>query len=438
MIDLLEIQQLLKIQEQQEITFDTLDSLLPGQNRTCKTLQEFEKVSQEFSFDMVYSQQYFDNKDFVTPIKQFSRLETIQYQNNIQKTYKFKMCVTNVEFHDSVYSNDMNVIQKELYQVDIIEQYQSSQSSPYDNGIQINLGVSEKRQEIVRTVDTILTAITNTGGFMSILFVVIQILIGSIQEKMFYQSLISKMYLYQQTTENKQNIYQKSVKKGPQNNKSENMLFNDGVKKTKKYLELTKILQQLQKNKITEKIIFSKHQMRIMPYLQSNILRSGEKESKKIDNIISRLKNNDKLHLKLSLQQLLNNSKSQKIDRRLFKYLLPEYLKHNAIDQNLKQSMGNQFQVEGYDNHSLNQSANIIRLQQQTKEFEIFKQKTDQTLNTNTTLQDQWQNDQQNLIDPKLIAMNSKDSNNIQKQQNSNDSIMSDKHLDEDSQKPNW
>eukprot|EP00347_Sterkiella_histriomuscorum_P002275 403368782 len=116
------------------------------------------------------------------------------------------MFTTNIEFHDSILSNDLHVEQQELYQVDIVDQYQSIQNNPYLAGIRINLVVSEKQQEIVRTVDTILTAITNTGGFMSILFVVIQILIGSIQEKMFYQSLINKMYLYHDKLENKQQL----------------------------------------------------------------------------------------------------------------------------------------------------------------------------------------------------------------------------------------
>eukprot|EP00347_Sterkiella_histriomuscorum_P012669 403367679 len=183
---------------------DILDQTLPGQNRTCKSIEEIQNVSSQFGFDLVYSQQFFDNKNFETPIKYFSRYQTLNYENNISKSYKLKMFTTNIEFHDSILSNDLNVEQRELYQVDIVDQYQSIQNNPYQAGIQINLVVSEKQQEIVRTVDTILTAITNTGGFMSILFVVIQILIGSIQEKMFYQSLINKMYLYHDKLENKQ------------------------------------------------------------------------------------------------------------------------------------------------------------------------------------------------------------------------------------------
>eukprot|EP00347_Sterkiella_histriomuscorum_P004095 403361770 len=123
---------------------EILDSTLPGQNRTCKSLEEIQNVSSQFGFDLVYSQQFFENKNFETPIKSFSRSQTINYQNDIAKTYMLKMFTTNIEFHDSILSNDLNVEQRELYQVDIIDQYQSIQNDPYQAGILINIVVSEK------------------------------------------------------------------------------------------------------------------------------------------------------------------------------------------------------------------------------------------------------------------------------------------------------
>eukprot|EP00347_Sterkiella_histriomuscorum_P010053 403338865 len=208
-----------------------LEQIFPGQNRSCKSVQEIQSVSQEFGFDIIYSQQYVENKNFDTPIKYFTRYYTLNYQNYLLKSFMFQIYPTIVDFHDSIFSSELNVVQRELYQVDNIEQFYSNQNDPFKAGIQINIVVSEKRQEIVRTVDTILTAITNTGGFMSILLVVIQILTASIQEKMFYQSLISKMYYYHEKPINrKQN--KKKARKQPQSY-LENDISNSGQSETK-------------------------------------------------------------------------------------------------------------------------------------------------------------------------------------------------------------
>eukprot|EP00347_Sterkiella_histriomuscorum_P008319 403345544 len=110
---------------------------------------------------------------------------TIQ-QNSVQ------ISQTTVELHDSILSSDLNVEHYEFYQLDSTQQKVQKSN---ETRIEVFITLSDKKQEVVRNIDTIMTAISNTGGFMSILFVGIQILIGGIQEKLFFQSLISEMYL---------------------------------------------------------------------------------------------------------------------------------------------------------------------------------------------------------------------------------------------------
>eukprot|EP00347_Sterkiella_histriomuscorum_P014184 403361841 len=353
-----------------------------------------------------------DNKDFVKPIKPITRYMTIFTQSYKSISKILKLSTTTVEFHDSMLSNNFNVQTKEFYQLDPMDALFVETNTTESSGIRYYIIPYDGETEVVRSVDTILTSITNAGGFMSILFVAIQLLIGGIQERMFYQSLISKMYLYHDNndqssqseladkTKRSKEIYNylKSLKKPyfsiwqkhmiklksfiyklmcKQSHfltqqqkiiKQQQLLLDQGMKKTKQFFEITNVLKKTQQNDLALKVMFSKHQFRLIPYLDSNILNHEEphqNKSQSINTLLQKLKQSDPIHLKISLAQLLQKCDSNKLDKRLLKQLMPN---------SLKTQMNNQINI--VDNNT-ERSSNEISNDFSSQSIQVIKEKHD-------------------------------------------------------------
>eukprot|EP00347_Sterkiella_histriomuscorum_P004145 403361582 len=173
-----------------------LDWLFPGQNRTCKPINQIQEITERFSVNIFISQQYFDSKDFKNPIKTTQSMQSVPLQKDLKNIFFYQVSSISIELNDSIISNDLYKQTEEIFKMESSETRVYSIYDPKVIGLEFQILLNEKEQEITRKVDTLIIAITNTGGFMSILFVTIQVLIGSLQEKMFFQSLIRKMYLY--------------------------------------------------------------------------------------------------------------------------------------------------------------------------------------------------------------------------------------------------
>ena len=62
-------------------------------------------------------------------------------------------------------------------------------------GLNFKFEMKDEAYIVNRNVDTVIVAFTNIGGFMNILFVIVNLLLAPLQRRLFFQSLIRKMYL---------------------------------------------------------------------------------------------------------------------------------------------------------------------------------------------------------------------------------------------------
>jgi hypothetical protein len=75
-----------------------------------------------------------------------------------------------------------------------------------------------------RYVYTLLTAATNTGGFMNLVLVGFAIVASRLQESLFFESILKKVFLYEKTEEEiKKDQKAKSLSLKSQNSKVSNM-----------------------------------------------------------------------------------------------------------------------------------------------------------------------------------------------------------------------
>eukprot|EP00347_Sterkiella_histriomuscorum_P017085 403350725 len=173
-----------------------LDHLYPGQGMNCKSDQEIEEFLPMLNMDTTFLKQYFEEKDFDTPIKStlYNQQHTLQGDIFTYKTYY--LTKNYVELEDSYISsslNNQNLTYNQLTQ----ESTSQRKIRPEDNGVIMDLTffMSDKQETTKRQVTTLIDAISNIGGFMTIVLAAVKLLIGGMQQRLFYQSIVKRLYL---------------------------------------------------------------------------------------------------------------------------------------------------------------------------------------------------------------------------------------------------
>ena len=75
-------------------------------------------------------------------------------------------------------------------------------TSPKDPWLELTFSLDETTQTFERRVQTLSFGISIVGGFLGIVTAFFKITVGLIQEQMFYSSLISKLFFYEDSSEN--------------------------------------------------------------------------------------------------------------------------------------------------------------------------------------------------------------------------------------------
>eukprot|EP00347_Sterkiella_histriomuscorum_P018344 403345864 len=175
-----------------------LSQIFPNQpDMKCKSTQEIDQVVNKILAQSVMLQQYFDEEDFKQPLK--STVNSFDHYL-IDKKYVYEVyyiTLQNVYLEDSYISASMGNQQFQIFSLNL-EETQMREQFEEDEGtlVDINIFMSDSVKNTKRQVTTLIDAISDTGGFMSVVYTIVSILISGPQEHLFFQSIIKKLFLY--------------------------------------------------------------------------------------------------------------------------------------------------------------------------------------------------------------------------------------------------
>ncbi|CDW76435.1 UNKNOWN [Stylonychia lemnae] len=171
-----------------------LEDQYPGQNLTCKSDEEITHLADEVLVQIVYMYEHFDENDYNDSVK--PQMNSLYFGLSVEKRLvMIKRVQKNLaQMKDSYFASSLHFFQREYY--DIISDYEY-RTPMLNDGIfaSIQYYQSFQQETVQRSAYTILDDITNTGGFMSIIFAFVNLLINRIQRNLFFQSLIKRNYL---------------------------------------------------------------------------------------------------------------------------------------------------------------------------------------------------------------------------------------------------
>ncbi|CDW90912.1 UNKNOWN [Stylonychia lemnae] len=217
---------------------EDLDSMFPGKNLKCKNETEISKETLTTNVQLIYMFQSFDENDYSQPIK--NQLSSFMFG---LKDKKRIMSVKSIKRNfaqtkDSFFSSHLDYKERQFFTTK--SEYDFESAAYNDVLLAIRFFISNQSETVQRQAFSILDAITATGGFMSVIFVIAQILVGGIQKNLFFQSLIKKSYLvYNNEDQNKNSIsnsfqeqeFQHQIKQDSNFNSRDKVIDQDEVGK---------------------------------------------------------------------------------------------------------------------------------------------------------------------------------------------------------------
>ncbi|CDW90594.1 UNKNOWN [Stylonychia lemnae] len=239
-----------------------------------------------------------------------------------------------ISIYGTTYSNDQVALDVKILKCDqmILNQFETGNQEL----ARISFNEDEKIESVTRQTFTILDAITNTGGFMSIIFTAAQMIIGSIQAQLFYSSLLKKSFLTLDESKKEKSLKERSdttfvdlgqlddscniakIANQDSNKEYSNSrqqqsldendyqwdflnddstrtkasdkyknvinqlkLFKQGKSKLESEFDISKIILKLRNLELLSQIMISKYQRTIIPYMSENILNLSKDQDKK-------------------------------------------------------------------------------------------------------------------------------------------------------------
>eukprot|EP00347_Sterkiella_histriomuscorum_P000205 403376777 len=162
---------------------ERLDQLYAGQGKKCRSNKEIEELIPQLSMDNTLLRQYFQEADFEDPIKSsiYNEQHTFQSDKFIENTYY--LTKKNVKLEDSYLASSLEnrVLTFNSFDLESTKQ-RELQAKDMGAIMDMTFYMSDKEETTKRSVTTLLEAISNTGGFMSIVLATVQILIAGIQQ----------------------------------------------------------------------------------------------------------------------------------------------------------------------------------------------------------------------------------------------------------------
>ncbi|CDW80648.1 UNKNOWN [Stylonychia lemnae] len=168
--------------------------------KKCKSKKEIEKVSSNLKLYFVVENSYFDENDYgKESVKKFLKPYYLTSKNGTSKYYYMLLSQNEIIKQDNLLLdevvNDKFIETKIDYSID--QELESIDA--YNNAyIGVYIQMDDQVKTVNRKLMTILDALGNTGGFMSIIIVVAYAMIQYVQKTLYYTSLVKSLFVYQE------------------------------------------------------------------------------------------------------------------------------------------------------------------------------------------------------------------------------------------------
>eukprot|EP00347_Sterkiella_histriomuscorum_P008262 403345754 len=183
-----------------------------NKTKQCKSKVEQERVAANLKLYYVIQNSYFDQNDFSEdPIKKFLKPYFITSQFNTSQSYYFLLSKNEATLRDSWLLDDT---QQKTYietRVDYMNNQVLSAVGQNNSFISLTIQMDDTVKTVSRTTMTFMDALKNTGGFMSVLFVIALNLIQYLQKTIYFTSLVKSLFKYQTATKDEINTKGTSI-----------------------------------------------------------------------------------------------------------------------------------------------------------------------------------------------------------------------------------
>ncbi|TNV80330.1 hypothetical protein FGO68_gene3640 [Halteria grandinella] len=315
----------------------SLDKQHPGKGRKCKPMAQSKAILPFVQYRIAQLTQNFDPNEFKeSPIKSQVNVDIlVGLQESISNVQNYKLSRNTVILLDN-WVTDLFESENEIIYTDMRyingAQAQYSNSSIYGLAF-ITYALDDRTLKIERSVQTLSYIFSLLGGLTGAISLVIQALIGWLQEKLYISALIGQLFLYQpsafgsrQKSEkldsvqkevleiesfdssisiaNRQQDLPKCGEKGPglvpfrfsiweiiqyslcfkykdKGSKKLLRIYNQAKKTIQSHFQISNVIRTLRRVDDLTKLLLSKQQRKLVPMLKSNVLMP--KLNKKLD-----------------------------------------------------------------------------------------------------------------------------------------------------------
>ncbi|CDW83536.1 UNKNOWN [Stylonychia lemnae] len=174
-----------------------------NKTKQCKSKKEIERVSANLKMYFVAENSYFDENDYGSEsVKKFLKPYYLTSKNATSKYYYMLLSQNEIIKQDNLLLdeevNDKFIETKIDYSVD----QELEAIDAYNNAyIGVYIQMDDQVKTVNRKLMTILDALGNTGGFMSIIIVVAYAMIQYVQKTLYYTSLVKSLFVFQENFE---------------------------------------------------------------------------------------------------------------------------------------------------------------------------------------------------------------------------------------------
>ncbi|CDW87692.1 UNKNOWN [Stylonychia lemnae] len=170
-----------------------------NKTKKCKSPKEIARVSSLLKLYFVVENSYFDETDYSNnAVKKFLKPYYLTSKNNTSMYYYMLISQNEINKQDNLFLENSELDTFLETRIDYSVQQELEAVDAYNNAyIAIYIQMDDQVKTVNRKLMTFLDALGNTGGFMSILFVIAFAMIQYFQKTIYYTSLIKSLFVYQ-------------------------------------------------------------------------------------------------------------------------------------------------------------------------------------------------------------------------------------------------
>ncbi|CDW87923.1 UNKNOWN [Stylonychia lemnae] len=357
-----------------------------NKNITCASKKEMDDILNHITLTILMTNQYIDvNEKSGNPIKTVLKNFYATVKSDLSLSYELRIGENYLIQSTNSLSNLLGQ-QNLTYYTIRDDSMQIGDNTKSDTLISFQILLDDVVTSTNLELFTLSDALSNTGGIIGIITIVVQVLVYNLQEYLYYQSMIkhTKMQGLNKTKKikNYHPIRETKICKKQLNQETQLMtqkieiLFKQAKQKLDEKFEVIKVLKNHQMLKFIKQVSLAKYQRKLMPYFKQNLIRIKDKDS------IDHIQNQTKIQDKLILQNRSNEehlitwndlTKNQKSITKLYLAQVIHNISQNAFDKrilkNLDQNVSNK--QNSQIKNKIGEKAILFRLQEKYNDQNI-------------------------------------------------------------------